>query len=153
MKNILIGLLLLCVGALLGTMLTRSLSQIPTPEPIVIRDTITEIKIDTQYFAKPEPYKVVVIDTIYIPQQGANLVQEIKEYKDSSYYARISGINAYLEEIKVFPKTTTQYIYQMEKVYQKRKKWGIGVSAGYCATTQGLQPYIGIGVSYNIIQW
>lgn len=31
--------------------------------------------------------------------------------------------------------------------------WGIGVSAGAALTRQGVQPYIGIGVQYNLISF
>jgi hypothetical protein len=39
----------------------------------------------------------------------------------------------------------------------KPTHWGIGVQAGYGATlsnnTVKLAPYIGVGISYNIITW
>ena len=80
-------------------------------------------------------------------------LQEVKEYKDSTYYARISGINAYLEEINVYPKEATKYIYKVEKVAQEPKKWGLGVSAGMAVAGGEFQPYIGVGITYNLIQW
>lgn len=155
-NNILIGLLLVCVGALLSTMLTRR-TQIQQIE-IVKTDTLVVARIDTITIEKPIPYKVVVKDTIYINDtinnyiNGNIFIQEVKEYKDSTYYARVSGINAYLEEIRVYPKETIKYITKTEKVYQKPKKWGLGISAGYCFTDK-FQPYIGVGITYNIIQW
>lgn len=103
------------------------------------------------------PYRVEVrdtirlTDTIYIGSQM--LFQEVKEYKDSSYYAKISGINAYLEEIEVYPKTVTQYIHITEKVYEKPRKWGIGIQAGYGAGKNGIQPYIGVGIQYDLIRF
>lgn len=157
MKRILTPLLLLCVGALLGMMLTRSCSKTQIPEPQIIRDTTLITQIDTQYFPKPVPYKVEVRDTILLTDTifigGQMLFQEVKEYKDSTYYARISGINAYLEEIRVYPKTTTKYIINTEKVYQKPKKWGIGPQFGFGYANNKLQPYIGIGLQYNLVQF
>lgn len=101
------------------------------------------------------PYKVVVRDTVVVNsfqnlQDWKVLVQEVKEYKDSTYYAKISGINAYLEEIEVYPKTITQYISNTEKVYIQPKKWSIGIQAGYGITPKGLQPYLGFGVSRRL---
>jgi hypothetical protein len=108
----------------------------------------------------PEPYKVVVRDTIYINDNindnindtinGNIFVQEIKEYRDSTYYARVSGINAYLEEIRVYPRTVTNYINTTEKVYIQPPKWSIGLQGGYGITPKGLQPYIGVGISYQL---
>ena len=153
MKNLLIILLSACVGGLLSMMLTRSCQvEPPLPEMMVLRDTITEVHIDTFTAYKPLPYKVTVKDTIRIADTlvGTTLVQEVKEYKDSTYYARISGINAYLEEIKVYPKTITQYINTKEYVYIPPKKWSIGIQGGIGITPKGLQPYLGVGVSRRL---
>jgi hypothetical protein len=113
------------------------------------------VQIDTQYFPKPVPYKVVVRDTVIVnsfqnSQDWKVLVQEIKEYKDSTYYARISGINAYLEEIRVYPKTITQYVNTKEYIYVPPKKWSIGIQGGVGITPKGLQPYVGFGVQRKI---
>lgn len=126
----------------------------PLPEMMVLTDTITEVYIDTFTVYKPLPYKVTVKDTIRIIDTlvGTTLVQEVKEYKDSTYYAKISGINAYLEEIQVYPKTTTVYITTTEKEYIPPKKWSIGIQGGVGITPKGLQPYIGVGFTYDLIQ-
>lgn len=149
-------MLSLCVGGLLSTMLMRSCQQ---PEQIVTEivktDTLTITRVDTITIVKPQPYKVVVRDTIVVNsfQNSTDwkvLVQEIKEYKDSTYYARISGINAYLEEIRVYPKTITQYVNTKEYIYVPPKKWSIGIQGGIGITPKGLQPYIGFGVERKI---
>ena len=151
MKNLWIILLSACVGALLSTMLTRSCQTQTSPRPQIIRDTTIIEKIDTQYFPKPIPYKVEVRDTIRLTDTiyigGQILFQEVKEYKDSTYYARVSGINANLEEIRVFPKYSTIYINTTEKVYLKPKKWEFGLQGGVGITPKGVQPYIGFGVT------
>ena len=155
MKNLLIILLSACVGGLLSTMLTRSCQQpqIP-PQPQIIRDTVIDVQIDTQYFPKPVPYRVEVRDTIELTDTiylgGQTFFQEVKEYKDSTYYAKISGINAYLEEIRVYPKTITQYINTKEYVYVPPKKWSVGIQGGIGITPKGLQPYLGVGVSRRL---
>ena len=157
MKNLWIILLSACVGALLSMMLTRSCQTQTPPQPQIIRDTTIEVQIDTQYFPKPVPYKVEVRDTIELTDTiyigGQTFFQEVKEYKDSTYYARISGINAYLEEIKVFPRTTTQYITNTEKVYIQPRKWGIGIQVGYGAGKNGIQPYVGVGIQYDFLRF
>lgn len=154
MKNLLIISLSTCVGALLSMMLTRSCQTEIPAQPQIIRDTTIVVQIDTQYFPKPVPYKVEVRDTIELTDTiyvgGQTFFQEVKEYKDSTYYARISGINAYLEEIRVYPKTITQYITNTERVYIQPKKWSIGIQGGIGITPKGLQPYLGVGVSRRL---
>lgn len=158
MKDLLTPLLYICAGALLSTMLTRSCQQ-PQIERVetIKTDTLTIVRVDTIVKVQPKPYKVVVKDTVYLqyPQypQGNLFVQEVKEYRDSTYYARVSGINAFLEEIQVYPRTTTKYINTTEKVYTEPKKWGFGVIGGVGWTNGGLQPYVGVGISWDVIQW
>ena len=94
---------------------------------------------------------VKITDTILIA--GQTFFQEIKEYRDSTYYTRISGINAYLEEIRVYPKTTTKYITTTEYVREKQKKWGIGPQVGVGVVDNRIHTYIGFGIQYNIVQW
>lgn len=158
MKNLLTPLLYICVGALLSTMLTRSCSkQTKVLTEIVKTDTVIVAKVDTIVKIQPQPYRVEVRDTITISDTiyigGQTLYQEVKEYKDSTYYARISGINAFLEHIEVYPKTTTKYIYQVEKVTEKPKKWGIGPQVGIGIVNNQFYPYIGFGVQYSIMRF
>jgi hypothetical protein len=145
-------------------MLTRSCQQ---PEQIVTEivktDTLTLVRIDTITQVLPEPYKVVVRDTIYINDNingnindninGNIFVQEVKEYKDSTYYAKISGINAYLEEIRVYPRTEYKYINTTEIRREKPQKLGIGIQAGYGAGKNGIQPYVGVGIQYDLLRF
>lgn len=153
--KILTPLLLLFVGICFGMMLMRSCQK---PKEIVTEivktDTLIIAKVDTIRIEKPVPYKVIIRDTIYIRDTvGVTLVQEVKEYKDSTYYAKISGINAFLEEIRVYPKTTIKYVYQVEKVAEKPKKWGIGLQVGIGVVNNQFYPYIGFGVQYSIMRF
>lgn len=158
MQKILTLLLLLFAGVCLGMMLTKSCQNpVKEPEIKIERDTTLIVQIDTQYFPEPVPYKVEVRDTVLLKDTiylaGQMLFQEVKEYQDSTYYARISGINAFLEEIRVYPRITTKYITQTEYVRERPKKWGIGIQGGYTISGEGFYPYIGIGISYNFIQF
>ena len=67
--------------------------------------------------------------------------------------ARISGINAHLEEWRIYPKTVTKYITNTERVVVEPKKWGIGPQIGLGVVGNTVQPYIGIGIQYNVIRF
>ena len=106
MKNLSIILLSACVGALLTMMLTKTCNhpEPPLPEMKIVRDTVIDVHIDTQYFPKPVPYKVIQRDTVYISCNNKSndtsndvYVFETKQYKDSLLTAQISGINATLD--------------------------------------------------------
>jgi hypothetical protein len=154
MKTIWIILLSACVGGLLSMMLMRSCQvEPPLPEMMVLRDTITEVYIDTFTAYKPQPYKVMIHDTVYIEKgyAGHVFVQETKWFGDNETYdMQVSGINVELDWIKTYPKTVTQYINTTETVYIPPKKWSIGIQGGIGVTPKGLQPYIGFGVQRKI---
>lgn len=78
-----------------------------------------------------------------------------KVYKDSLYRAYVSGYRPSLDSLIIFPRhdiTTVTNGYTYPKSRQKR--WGIGIHVGYGMTmsrTPQFTPYIGFGISYNLI--
>lgn len=78
-----------------------------------------------------------------------------KVYEDSMYRAYVSGYRPSLDSLIIFPRhdiTTVTNGYTYPKSRQKR--WGIGIHVGYGMTmsrTPQFTPYIGFGISYNLI--
>lgn len=124
-------------------------------EVITITDTL--VLTDTIVKMQPKPYKVTIIDTIYLPQQPQKpqydtLIRQEVIYKDSTYTAVVGGIEPYLKSIEIYPKTI--YVNNNTTTTIKvRSRFGLGVQAGYGYGRNGLQPYVGVGVQYNLIQW
>ena len=127
-------------------------------EVITITDTL--VLTDTIVKMQPKPYKVTIIDTIYLPQQPQQpqqpqidtLIRQEVTYKDSTYTAVVGGIEPYLKSIEIYPKTI--YVNNNTTTTIKvRSRFGLGVQAGYGYGRNGLQPYVGVGVQYNLIQW
>ena len=127
-------------------------------EVITITDTL--VLTDTIIKMQPKPYKVTIIDTIYLPQrpqqpqqpQIDTLIRQEVIYKDSTYMAVVGGIEPYLKSIEIYPKTI--YVNNNTTTTIKvRSRFGLGVQAGYGYGRNGLQPYVGVGVQYNLIQW
>ena len=127
-------------------------------EVITITDTL--VLTDTIIKFQPKPYKVTIIDTIYLPQQPQKpqkpqqdtLIRQEVIYKDSTYTAVVGGIEPYLKSIEIYPKTI--YVNNNTTTTIKvRSRFGLGVQAGYGYGRNGLQPYVGVGVQYNFIQW
>ncbi|RHJ83011.1 DUF6808 domain-containing protein [Parabacteroides sp. AM08-6] len=108
----------------------------PIPEPSYIVD-IGEVEI---------PYPVVIYrngdtvrehDTIYIPIPITR-----KVYETGDYRAVISGF---------MPNLDTMAIYQKKEIiYQKNRRWGLGITVGYGIGRNGLSPYLGVGAYYRI---
>lgn len=125
----------------------RQVSTVMTPR----QDTV--IIVDTLRDTVPVPIKETVIRYVQVP--GDTIVKYLKgdtvflpiiqkEYVTPNYHAWVSGYNAALDSIDVFPKT----VYVTKKIPARR--WGLGVSAGYGAGRSGLSPYVGVGVYYRI---
>ena len=68
---------------------------------------------------------------------------------------RVSGYRPQLDSIHIYHRT--EYITKEIKTVAKPKRWGIGLQAGYGVSFSNKQiqatPYIGIGISYNILTW
>lgn len=136
----------------------------PDIEKIEVRDTF----IDTIPYLQPIPIdsmvlryttvKLPVKDTVYIREADTIKIDSIaveipitqKTYRDSTYQAWVSGYNPQLDSIYVFPKTITF----TNRIRDAPKRWGLGIQVGveYDGNYK-IQPYIGLGISYNILTW
>lgn len=75
------------------------------------------------------------------------IMQSVYESKD--YKAYVSGVHARLDSIFVYP------LHEVVTIKEKQppKRWHIGVTTGYGIDTKGLQPYVGIGLTYSLISF
>lgn len=123
-------------------------------DTITITNTVRKIQVDTMYILSPHPYLSWIdnSDTIHASDTCCHL-REYKEYRDSSYYAKVSGVAPRLDEIRVYPRTIYQTEYIYRDITQKPKRWGIGLSAGYGIGRNGLSPILAVTVNYNLFQW
>lgn len=110
-------------------------------EPLIVErrvvDTMTVEVVD---------YKVVH-DTAFV-----NLPREEVEYRDTSYRAVVSGFLPRLEEIEIYRQDRVVTI-ETVKTIREKTRWGLGIQAGAGISTQGIVPYVGIGVNYNLLAW
>lgn len=115
---------------------------------------VTKVDVDTQYILSPQPYVAWIdnSDTIHASETCCHL-REYREYQDSNYYAKVSGVQPRLDELRVYPKT----VYETQSIYRdivgKPKRWGIGLSAGYGVGRYGLSPVLAVTVNYNLWQF
>jgi len=162
MNKVLIYFIIGLVLFFSGFFVRQCTFTMPAPEIKEYRDTVTVT--DTAWFPDPVEVERLVLDTMYVEVPTDNIVVQhdttyiplpreyVTYHKDSVYTAIVSGFAPRLEEITVYPKT--QYItVQTEKVYTEYKhyKFGVGIQAGYGITPAGFQPYLGLGLSYNLI--
>ena len=156
MKNVIIFSAVILGAFLLGRatkpVQTVNVMYHDTLPPIVSIDTVRDTLLVPKYV------HVEHFDTIRDTVDGnpIYLPVPISSYlftDDSTYLIDMEGYNVKASSIEVYPRTVTQTIIEQIEVPRKPKRWGIGVSAGGALTPHGVQPYIGVGVQYNLILW
>lgn len=159
--------------AILGVSIALNVWQYSHPFHSLKCEPKKEVWVDTIPFFKPVPKDSIVLRYITekLPvnrDKGVSLVDTAlladvagdsvwvdipitqKVYEDSLYRAYVSGYHASLDSI--FVNRYTEKIY-IPPPAVKQKRFGIGVQVGYGYTPGRLQPYVGIGVSYNIFNF
>jgi len=158
-KLILPAMLLLAVGAAGFVLGRRSMPQIThvgtRVDTLVIRDTITrETPRFTRVYVRDSIY-VTVRDTLH-RTDTVWLPREVKVYEDERYRAEVSGYQPNLDRIDIFVKDRIVTQDKTQVVTVKRNaRWGIGLQVGYGAILNDRRiqgtPYIGVGLSWNIL--
>ena len=154
--TILCVILLILVGILIGQ---NHRQKMPVEQPeikvdsLIVRDTIMQykpifvdkIKVDSVLI--PVKDTIVIRDSVYIYMDREKIT-----WRDSLCEVYASGIMPQVDSVRHFREY--QYVTIETQVPGKVKRhWGLGVNAGYGVGQGGLTPYIGIGVSYNILSW
>lgn len=121
------------------------LDTIASEKPVFKEKRITE------RILVPVHDTIRVKDTLYLYAE-----REQVHWKDSLSDVYASGIGVNVDSVRHY--VSTQVITKERDVIVKVKpKWSIGVHAGYGAFTKNGQiatsPYIGVGISYNLLSW
>lgn len=147
-------LLVICLAA--QVIYQQTHPQIETKEKIVEKVktiTIKEPVPVTTYLSKPmlipfETEKVVIQnDTTYIV-----LDREVKEYRDTNYYCRISGYQPVLEQLDIYQKTIEHTI--TNNIYKKPLvSLSVGITAGYSPIHNNFDVVAGVTLSIPLYSW
>ena len=128
----------------------------PLPAEIRTETKIqTVVKTDTVFISAPMAvfWQILPNDTVRI---GDTLLHRKRAvYEDSLYRAVVSGyVDPRVDTMTVYSRTVyqtvTNDIYHPVTVKPKKKRWGLGLQAGY-GYPGGF--YVGAGVSYDLWQW
>jgi hypothetical protein len=117
-------------GYLAGNNHFREVTKMVQRDTLIVYDTIRlEKPAEIRYVRTKEVIKVPIRDTMRIHDTTFLLLQkEVREYRDSMYYAKVSGYDPSLDYIEVYPKTTT--ISKIETTTLKPSPWRYGVTVG-----------------------
>ena len=149
-------LLMFSIGVLMGQKYRQKTPLEPTEikvDTLIVRDTIMQhkpifvdkIKVDSVLI--PVKDTIVIRDSVYIYMDREKIT-----WRDSLCEVYASGIMTQVDSVKYFREY--QYVTKETAIPVKEKShWGLGINAGYGVGQGGVTPYIGIGVSYNILSW
>jgi hypothetical protein len=114
----------------------------------VTRTEFRTIRLPIMLFA---PADTVWRERMVVDSVEVEVAMERRMYQDSTYRAQVSGpaiggFHPSLDWVEVLNKNT----YTTTTI-KKPRRWGVGVQVGYGMSREGLSPYIGVGISYNLI--
>ena len=139
--------------------------QLP-PEVHTLTDTL--ILRDTVHIALPSPQTTDTVGTVTIPvtvppdRHTGTITTDTLRITDTiyirlpieqRYYTRLDSLRIRTETLRLTTATTVSHTATAAR-QSKTGRWGIGIQFGYgmtIAPQPQLRPYIGIGISYNLI--
>lgn len=145
---------------LIGFILGRTTRRKGPGEPISPKvDTL--VILDTIKVTEPKYITKRVVDSVLIPVTDTIkmrdtlyvfLEREQITWEDSLARVYASGIRPQVDSVIHF---TQEMVITKEipVIKVKKTRWGIGVQVGGGMGKDGLTPYVGVGVSYNILAW
>ena len=153
-------LLILATFFMLGFIIGQKHPQKLPVEPIKVKvDTL--VIHDTTMSYRPIYVDRVKLDSVLVPVVDSvkihdttfvYLEREKVTWRDSLCEVYASVIMASVDSVRHFQES--KYITIETQVPVKvRSHWGLGVNAGYGVGKGGLTPYVGIGISYNLLSW
>ena len=154
------ALLILACVFLFGFLIGQKHPQKLPVEPIKVKvDTL--VIHDTTMSYRPIYVDRVKLDSVLVPVLDTMMIhdttfvyleREKVTWRDSLCEVYASGIMASVDSVRHFQED--KYITIEKQVPVKVKThWGLGVNAGYGVGKGGLTPYVGIGISYNLLSW
>lgn len=146
-------IVIVLVSLALGFMVGRGCVKTPPCGPPEVRvDTLTVR--DTVVAYKPVLTVRRVVDTMKVPVPVRDtdtvfvqIPREQLEWTDSLATVWVSGYRPGVDSVRHY--TATQIITVTERMSAPR--WALGIQAGVGAGRSGLTPYVGVGVTYNLL--
>ena len=118
-------------------------------DTLVIRDTVKSLQpiyvtrrtVDSVLIPVTDTFRVT--DTLYVV-----LEREQVTWEDSLSRVYASGIRPQVDSVIHY---RDRMVITRETVIKTHSRWGVGIQGGVGVGKDGLTPYLGVGVSYNLI--
>lgn len=154
----------IAVAVLIGFLIGQKHPQKSPVEPIKEKvDTL--LIFDTITLTKPVFVEKIQLDSVLVPVTDTlwkhdtlyvYLEREQIQWQDSLCRVYASGINPQVDSVTHFVQETIVN-REISVPVKVKSRWGLGIQVGYGAGVNGKQvyltPYVGVGISYNILSW
>ena len=154
----------IAVAVLIGFLIGHKHPQKSPVEPIKEKvDTL--LIFDTITLSKPVFVEKIKLDSVLIPVTDTlwlhdtlyvYLEREQIQWQDSLCRVYASGVNPQVDSVTHFVRETIVN-REISVPVKVKSRWGLGIQVGYGAGINGKQvyltPYVGVGISYNILSW
>ncbi len=154
----------IAVAVLIGFLIGQKHPQKSPVEPIKEKvDTL--LIFDTITLTKPVFVEKIQLDSVYMPVTDTlwkhdtlyvYLEREQIQWQDSLCRVYASGINPQVDSVTHFVQETIVN-REISVPVKVKSRWGVGIQVGYGAGINGKQvyltPFVGVGISYNILSW
>ena len=154
----------IAVAVLIGFLIGQQHPQKSPVEPIKEK-VDTMFIFDTITHTKPVFMEKIQLDSVYMPVTDTlwkhdtlyvYLEREQIQWQDSLCRVYASGINPQVDSVTHFVQETIVN-REISVPVKVKARWGLGIQVGYGAGVNGKQvyltPYVGVGISYNILSW
>ena len=139
LRSLIIAIIAFAAGFFAGQHLS------PAPAIRVERDTLVVLRVDTLRVSRPLPpvtRTVVRVDTLHVTDTITLLPITQMEYADTAYRAWVSGYEPRLDSLHI--------MQPVQVAIPRRRRWSVAPSAGVALTPRGIQPYIGVGITFSL---
>lgn len=141
-RYLIVALLMFSAGFMLGRMSMRSKTELKVErwtDTVVVRQP----EIMVVHTLAPDTVRLAVVDTL---RDTTHVLVEVPrrqhQYEGEGYRAWVSGFRPSLDSIVIER--------QVLLPQAKPRRWSVGLQAGIGATPRGIQPYIGVGISFKL---
>jgi hypothetical protein len=148
------------VAILILFLFDRKIPRNSPQEPQSVRADTLFIR-DTIKVTEPVYVTRRVVDSVLVPVTDTIrlrdtlyvfLEREHIRWEDSLSVVYASGVRPEIDSVIHYAERMV-IVKEIPVVRVKKTRWGVGIQAGAGATKDGLTPYVGVGVSYNILSW
>ena len=154
----------IAVAVLIGFLIGQQHPQ-KSPMGPIQEQVDTLLIFDTITLKKPVFVEKIQLDSVYMPVTDTlwkhdtlyvYLEREQIQWQDSLCRVYASGINPQVDSVTHFVQETIVN-REISVPVKVKSRWGLGIQVGYGAGVNGKQvyltPYVGVGISYNILSW